>query len=165
MCGIALPLVTNRLKLRSYVSDDVAEIHAVLYTDADAMHLIGGKIDIKETRQRIERYIRQQDSTGYSFWAVVEYQTGAIAGSCGLMPFCGQGPDVELGCALGSAYWGRGLATEAGRAALDEAFGPLGLERVVATIHPRNLRSQRLAAKLGFVPASRRHVRGIEHLY
>ena len=48
-----------------------------------------------------------------------------LIGQCGLnhLP---DGSDVELLYALSRASWGRGLATEAGRAALDHGFGPVG---------------------------------------
>lgn len=45
-----------------------------------------------------------------------------------------------------------------------EAFGPLGLGRVVAVTREENTASQRVLAKLGFAPAGRRHVRGADQL-
>jgi ribosomal-protein-alanine N-acetyltransferase len=162
---MALRIVTDRLELRPYAVDDVPVIHAVLYGDAEAMRLIGGAVDLEEARRRIEVYISHQRSAGYAFWAVVERATGALAGEAGLIPFGGEGPDVELGYAFGRAFWGRGLATEAARAVLAEAFGPLGLKRVVAVTKPANLGSQRVLAKLGFVPAGRRQVWDAEQLY
>jgi ribosomal-protein-alanine N-acetyltransferase len=160
-----LPILTERLELRPYVIDDVPAIHAVLYGDADAMRLVGGAVDLAETRRRIEDYIARQHSAGYSFWAVVERRTGALAGEAGLIAFGGEGPEVELGYAFGRDFWGRGLATEAARAVVAEAFGPLALQRVVAVTKPVNLGSQRVLAKLGFVPRGRRHVWDAEQLY
>jgi ribosomal-protein-alanine N-acetyltransferase len=157
--------VTDRLQLRPYVIEDVPAVHAVLYGDAEAMRLIDGAVDLEETRRRIQLYIDHHRSEGYAFWAVVERATGALVGEAGLIPFGGEGPDVELGYAFGRPYWGRGFATEAARAVLAEALGPLGLERVVAVTKPVNLASQRVLAKLGFVPAGRREVWDAEQLY
>jgi ribosomal-protein-alanine N-acetyltransferase len=162
---MALPILTERLELRPYVIEDVPAVHAVLYGDAKAMRLIGGAVDLEETRRRIELYVDHQRSEGYAFWAVVERGTGALVGEAGLIPFGGEGPDVELGYAFGRPYWRRGFATEAGRAVLAEALGPLGLDRVVAVTQPANVASQRVLAKLGFVPAGRRHVWDAEQLY
>ena len=50
---------------------------------------------------------------------------------------------------IGRADWGRGLGTEAARAARDLAFGNLGLPRVVSIIHRGNLASRRVAEKVG----------------
>jgi ribosomal-protein-alanine N-acetyltransferase len=162
---MALPILSERLELRPYVIEDVPALHAVLYGDPGAMRLIGGAVDLEETRRRIELYIDHQRSEGYAFWAVVESETGALAGEAGLIPFGGEGPDVELGYAFGRPYWRRGFATEAGRAVLTEALGPLGFERVVAVTQPVNLASQRVLAKLGFVPSGRREVWDAEQLY
>jgi RimJ/RimL family protein N-acetyltransferase len=63
----------------------------------------------------------------------------------------------EIGWRLASAAWGRGLATEAALAARDHAFGTLGLPELIAIIHPDNVRSQRVAAKLGMAVASHVH--------
>jgi RimJ/RimL family protein N-acetyltransferase len=48
------------------------------------------------------------------------------------------------------AYWGQGYATELGAAAVELAFGPLGLDSVVAYTLPHNLASRRVMDKLGF---------------
>jgi len=56
----------------------------------------------------------------------------------------------EIGGMLGVAYHRRGFGEEAGRAALDWAFGPLGLEEVRAAAWADNAASLGLVAKLGF---------------
>ena len=151
--------------MRPYVGDDVSEIHRVLYGDPEAMHTLGGALAIEATRRQIELHIAQHADLGHSFWAVLDRQTGAMAGEAGLVPLGGEGPEIELGYAFGTPFWGRGLATEVGRAILAEAFGPLGLERVVAVTRPDNLPSRHVLAKLGFTPSGRRHVWGEKQLF
>jgi ribosomal-protein-alanine N-acetyltransferase len=162
---MALPITTDRLLVRPYVIEDVADIHRVLYGDPEAMRTLGGAVAIEAARRQIEQFIDQHDRLGHSFWAVLDCETGAMTGEAGLVPLGGEGPDIELGYAFGTAFWGRGLATEVGRAILAEAFGPLGLERVVAVTRPDNLPSQRVLAKLGFTPAGRRRAWGEEQLF
>ena len=55
-----------------------------------------------------------------------------------------------LGYGLAADRQGRGLMREALAPALDWAFGTLGLHRVMANYLPRNARSGRLLASLGF---------------
>lgn len=55
-----------------------------------------------------------------------------------------------LGYGLAAPHRGKGLMTEALRAALRYAFGPLGLHRVEAAVMPRNLPSLRVLRHLGF---------------
>ena len=58
---------------------------------------------------------------------------------------------AEIGYWLGRAYWGRGIATDAVRAMSDYAFGTFGLERIFATAFARNVASQRVLEKAGYV--------------
>jgi RimJ/RimL family protein N-acetyltransferase len=58
-------------------------------------------------------------------------------------------PEVEIGYRLAEAFWGQGFAPEAAAATRDVAFGVFGLSRVVALIDPLNVRSVRVAEKIG----------------
>ncbi|HJR74669.1 MAG TPA: GNAT family N-acetyltransferase [Luteimonas sp.] len=82
-------------------------------------------------------------------WVVVDKQDAAI-GTCTLFNFDARHRYAELGYALRSDLWGRGLAREAASAALDWAFRSLRLHRVEASIDPRNDASRRILERLGF---------------
>ena len=62
----------------------------------------------------------------------------------------------ELGYWLTPDAWGRGYATEAGRAVIDMARHALGLKRVVARHFVDNPASGRVLRKLGFVETGTR---------
>lgn len=55
-----------------------------------------------------------------------------------------------LGYGIAARWQGQGLMAEALEAGLSLAFGPLDLHRVMANYLPRNERSARLLARLGF---------------
>ena len=57
----------------------------------------------------------------------------------------------EIGYWIDGGYEGRGLASKAVAAVLDQAFGPLGLDRVTLHTDTANKRSRALARRLGFV--------------
>lgn len=160
-----LPIVTERLVLRAYQDDDLHPLHEVLYSDEAAMRLLGGPRDLAGTRAALERSITQQEYGGYSFWPVIERETGLLCGEAGLFPLAPDGPHVALGYAFGSGYWGRGYATEAATAVVAEAFGPLGLDQLVAITREQNFGSRRVLAKLGFEEHGLRHVWGAEQLF
>jgi ribosomal-protein-alanine N-acetyltransferase len=148
-----MPITTERLVLRVYEPDDVARLHEVLFGDPAVRRFTGGPSTLEETRAIVARYIEAHARDGYSYWAVVERDSGDLVGEAGLKPLDDLGPDVELGYAFAEPSWGRGYATEAARAILAEAFGPLGLPRVFATARPENAGSRHVLAKLGFKPA------------
>lgn len=62
---------------------------------------------------------------------------------------------TELGWALVSRVWGRGLATEAATAVGDWWYATREDVRLVSPISPDNVRSQRVAEKLGAVAEER----------
>ena len=82
---------------------------------------------------------------------ITERTDGAprIVGSCGL----GRRPSgaVELGYWIGRSHWGKGFATEAGRALIEIARA-LKLPRLEASHFIDNPASGRVLEKLGFVP-------------
>jgi RimJ/RimL family protein N-acetyltransferase len=73
---------------------------------------------------------------------------GAFVGRVGLHYPEGW-PEPEIGWAIARTYWGRGYAFEAATAALRTAFERLGWSRAISLIAPLNLRSIRLAERLG----------------
>jgi RimJ/RimL family protein N-acetyltransferase len=162
---MALPIVTERLVVRPYEADDLKQLHAVLYSDVDAMRLLGGPRDLAGTRFALERSMAQQEHSGFSFWPVIERESGLLVVEAGLFPLSPDGPDVALGYAFGSPWWGRGYATEAARAVVGEAFGDLGLRRLVAITREANRGSRHVLEKLGFRMEGVRHVWGAEQLF
>lgn len=58
---------------------------------------------------------------------------------------------ADIGFWIDGSFEGRGLVTRAVTAVLDEAFGPLGLEKVTLHAEVANIRSRALARRLGFV--------------
>jgi ribosomal-protein-alanine N-acetyltransferase len=65
--------------------------------------------------------------------------------------------EASIAFYLDRRYWGRGLATEVGRALIDYGFHTLGLSRIHAGVNAENAASCRVVEKLGF-----RHVRSGE---
>jgi RimJ/RimL family protein N-acetyltransferase len=86
---------------------------------------------------------------GYGRFACVWKETGDVIGFSGVkyVPEIG---DTELGYRFLPEFWGRGLATEAGRASIEFARTELRLARLVALVHPENVASAGVLTKLGF---------------
>lgn len=82
--------------------------------------------------------------------AIVLKETGETIGWCGLK-FHPDKDEFDLGYRLMQRHWGKGYATESARAALADGFQRLGLASLIANVHPDNLSSHRVVAKLGFV--------------
>jgi RimJ/RimL family protein N-acetyltransferase len=85
---------------------------------------------------------------GYGQWTVVEKLTGEIVGRVGL--FNPEGwLGIELTWVIRRSRWGCGFATESARAALTWTWKAVDADRIVSVIRPDNLRSIRVAEKIG----------------
>lgn len=147
-------LETPRLYLATWQSEDWHEFQAIT-GDPRVMRLIGDGVPWTEehTRQHVADQIRAMEARGYCLWKVLDKATGCIIGQCGLKPWShpeNGNPEVEIGWWLAPEFWGRGLATEAARAALDYGLRVIGLERIVAIAYEENQASLRIMDKLGF---------------
>ena len=56
---------------------------------------------------------------------------------------------VEIGWTLAREWWGRGLATEAARAALDVGLERYPRERIISKCHIENTASERVMRRIG----------------
>jgi RimJ/RimL family protein N-acetyltransferase len=140
-----LPIETERLLIRELRESDVDGAHRV-YGDAEVMRYVGadGKPRTRdESAAGVARMMDGQRRNGFSLWAVELRETGEMIGVCGVVHVDGTGPDVEL------VYEFQRSASEAARACLAAALGPLGLKRVVALAYPENAQSIRIMQKLG----------------
>jgi RimJ/RimL family protein N-acetyltransferase len=77
--------------------------------------------------------------------------TGQFVGKVGLSVEDADIGQAEIDYYLGSQWRGRGYATRAVRLLCDWAFRHTGLVRLVAGVHPPNVASQRVLARVGFV--------------
>ena len=160
---MALPILTERLELRAFEPADLHALHAV-YGDPEVTRWMPPYPTIEHTRRALEKHVAAGRAGGPALWAVIERRSGELIGDAGLASLDGLGSEVELGYTLGRRWWGRGYATEAARACLQEAFGPLGLRRVVAFVRPENDASIHVLEKLGMSREGTRFAYGAEHL-
>lgn len=143
-------LVTERLRLRAFRGSDLDD-YAAVYADPEVLRHLAGAGEPWD-RGRSWRHMAFQVGHwhlgGAGVWAVEHRETGAFLGMIGFSAPEGW-PGFELSWVLARHWWGNGYATEGARAALDHAFTRLGKDRVISLIHPENLRSIRVAERIG----------------
>ncbi|WP_165818406.1 GNAT family N-acetyltransferase [Frankia canadensis] len=156
-------LSTPRLLLRRWRPEDEAAI-AEMNRDPQVARYLNRPVDPATVEAFLGRMVQHWQEHGYGPWILESHEpdhAGEVLGFAGLAhvpPFlAAAGSRPELGWRLCRAAWGRGLATEAARAARDDAFERLGLPDLISVIHPENARSQRVAGKLGLRPTRRIH--------
>jgi ribosomal-protein-alanine N-acetyltransferase len=152
-------LETERLRLRPMDDGDYEPLCA-LYADPEVMRYVAGVRTREQTRERLDAMIDHWARHGFGIWALYHRPDNAFVGRCGVGFF--HGGEAELAYTLARSFWGRGLATEAARAAVAVAFERLHLPQVVAYADVENTASQRVMIKLGMRPDGSTYVHGCD---
>jgi len=147
--GGVIRLETARLILCEWQLEDGPEFHAIS-SDPEVIRYIDRGIPWPEERSRrfVERQVALFGERHYCLWKLLPKPGGPLIGFCGVQPL----PDtdeIEIGWWLARAWWGQGLATEAARTALRDAFERAAITRIVAIAQPANAVSIRIMQKLG----------------
>jgi RimJ/RimL family protein N-acetyltransferase len=156
---------TERLLLRKPVLGDAAAV-VQLVSDPVAMAFIGG-VHPKAAADPgfvVRRWLERWEDNGCGPFSIIRRLDGRWLGRTGILVWdvrkwthttfasAGEHAQPELGWALAREHWGNGYATEAVGAARDWAYAELQPTRLVSAIAPGNIRSQRLAERLGATP-------------
>jgi RimJ/RimL family protein N-acetyltransferase len=148
-------------------SQDAEDLYD-LFADAEVMQGLGREpvSAVEEVRAMIEEGMLggwRTDGLG-PFVLETAGPDRQVVGQAGLMIFdtrdwtpstwakAGIHAQPELGWALARAHWGHGYATEAAAAIRDWAYERPNVDRLVSLISPDNVRSRRVAERLGAIP-------------
>jgi RimJ/RimL family protein N-acetyltransferase len=162
-----LSLDTDRLCLRPPAPQDAEALYDLL---ADAVVMQGLNQDpvsaVEDARAWIEKGLEGWRTDGLGPFVLETAATRPqVVGQAGLMIFdsrdwtpstwadAGSRAQPELGWSLMRAYWGHGYATEAAAAIRDWGYRCRSIDGLVSLISPDNVRSQRVAERLGASPA------------
>jgi RimJ/RimL family protein N-acetyltransferase len=146
---------SDRLKLRNWQDSD-RDAFAALNAAADVTLDLGGPLDRTASDAKFDRYLAAFAKHGFCRWAL-EDSDGQFLGYAGVMPSRSGhplGPHVDIGWRLLRTAWGRGYATEAARASLQDAFERLNLKEVLAYTSMDNVRSQAVIRRLNMQRAA-----------
>ncbi len=134
-----------------------------LWADPDVVRYITGR---PNTREEVwQRYLRRAGHwhlNGYGYWLVEDIATGSFLGEVGFADYKREitppiGPFPEAGWVLAPQAHGRGIATEAMRAAIDWMDRTHGPEKICCILDPAHSASANVARKLGFGDEARAH--------
>ena len=140
---------TPRLLLRPLTESDLDDLVRI-YADPEVTRFLnlGKPLSRGDTWRQIALSIGHRQLRGYSMLAIEERGTGKLLGRSG--PWFPEGwPMLEVGWVVDAGRRQEGIATEAGRASLAWCFRELGADRVCSIIHPLNVASAGVAARLG----------------
>lgn len=139
---------TERLILRESVMDDAPDLYE-MNSDPEVLKYTGEEAfrSVEETKQLIRNY-KDYKKYGYGRWTTIVKATNEVIGYCGLK-YLEDIHETDLGYRWKQKHWGKGYATEAGKACLQLGFEQFGLEQIIAQVLAENKASVRVLEKLG----------------
>lgn len=147
MTHAAPVLTTPRLILRLPEPGDF-DAYAAFAADAETMAHLGGAMPRAVAWRDFTMRAGGWLTRGFSHFSVIERESGAWVGRVG--PWQPEGwPGAEIGWGIARPHAGKGYAYEAATAAIDFAVDTLGWTNVIHVIAPDNVRSIKLAERLG----------------
>jgi RimJ/RimL family protein N-acetyltransferase len=164
MLPFEMQIETERLLLRRPRIEDAPALLDFV-GDPEVMRWIAsepGGLDV--ATEHVERWIRRWDANGMGAFLVFLAEDGAFVGRVGPLVWnartweisslaeAGADAEVELGWALARGHWGHGYATEAASAVRRWTYDTQSVQRLISLIDPENVRSARVAERLGAKP-------------
>ncbi|MGY0694550.1 GNAT family N-acetyltransferase [Virgibacillus sp. FSP13] len=147
-----MPIISERLLFRPYNDDDFEFLMSLL-SDPEVVRFIGnGKTKDKNGGNDFLNWIYRTYEFGEDMGLrlLVNKEDNTLIGHAGLVPQTIDGEEeIEIGYWITREHWGKGYATEAGKALLEYGHKQLDRQRFIALIQPGNVASHNVAKKLG----------------
>lgn len=124
----------------------------------------GTPISRENTEKSLNSLIEHWQQREYGVWAIVENDSSQAIGYCGLR-YLDQIKEVEVLYGLAQTYWGRGIATQAAKAAVAYGFNVANLDKIIAMTLPNNFASRRVIGKTGLHYEKQIHMFNLDVLY
>ncbi len=142
-------LETERLQLRYMKQEDIPFL-VTLWTDPEVTRFLGGPRDVSSLREELIQVADNPLAQTYVLWPLEEKSSGELIGHCGVIDKeVDNLTEYELTYVLAKKAWGKGYATEVGRALLNYAYQYRSVNRLIALVDPGNIASEKVALKLG----------------
>jgi RimJ/RimL family protein N-acetyltransferase len=149
------PIRTARLYIEPFQAGDGDALYG-MERDPEVKRYAGGTLTREQTEKMLHKFIATVREAGYGPLAIKLRHSGEDGGEHGgeIIGLCGfyattEAGEAEIFYGLAREAWGKGYATEAGRALIKAGIEQLGLKRIIAPVNPENQRSMRVLEKIG----------------
>ena len=143
-------LQTQRLGFRWWQAEDLL-LARELWGDPEVTRLFSkSQLTDAQIQERLTIEIERATKHGIQYWPMFELSTNHHIGCAGLRPYRPEENIFEMGYHLRPEFWGKGFATEAGKAILEYAMKHTDATSIFAGHHPDNVASGKVLLKLDF---------------
>lgn len=156
---------TERLRFRKLQKSDV-NTWEKFFENNPNLEFLGLDLSLDKNAQSmdwIERQLLRYNENRFGHYALISKEKGVFIGQCGMLKQEIEGEtEIEIAYHLLPEHWGNGYATEAAKKIRDYAIEHKICESLISIIDVRNMRSQRVAKKLGMKAGKRMQLFGLE---
>lgn len=155
---------TENFIIRQWKISDTEELHKIM--SDSRVHTYTG--DALWTLERTSEYIRFMMDKNFRtlelfHGACVLKSNNSIIGLTGLNPYLPKQPELEW--QFGVSFWGKGYATEIGKAIIDIAFATTDIKAIYGMVNPQNKASARVLEKIGMTCIGLQDFRGEKDMF
>ena len=142
-------LETDRLFMRYQKHSDIDAL-VDIWSNPEVTKFIGGSRKRDFLLNEFAKTAENPYAEKFDLWVVIEKSSGGIIGHCGFIDKKIEGKvEIDITYIFTPEDWGMGYATEMAFALKDYVFNKLGINRLIALIHPDNTASAKVAVKIG----------------
>ncbi|MDF2541157.1 MAG: hypothetical protein K0S47_875 [Herbinix sp.] len=141
---------TEHFIIRQWKPQDLDPLYSIM--SDDRVHTFTG--DTTWSRERTQNYIDYMLERNFLTMEVfhgacIKKDTDQLIGLTGLNEYLPQQPELEW--QFGVEFWGKGYATEIGKAVIQHAFHSSNIRSIYGMANPKNKASMRALEKIGMI--------------
>jgi [ribosomal protein S5]-alanine N-acetyltransferase len=157
-------LETKHFIIRQWELADAEELYQIMSDSRVHAYTSHGPWSMDHTIKYI-RFILDKDFKTLELFhaACVLRDSGAIIGLTGLNPYLPKQPEIEW--KFGVPFWGKGYATEIGKAVIHSAFESTDISLIYGIVNPQNKASLRVMEKIGMTCLGLKEFRGDQDMF
>lgn len=142
---------TERLLLRRFEAADAASVFRNWAADPEVQPNYGEPVyeTLEKTSSLIDSYISKYGDPYFYRWAIIEKTTGECIGQIAYFLVDPKNEFAEIEYCIGSAFQGKGYATEACKEIIRYGFDVIGLNKVQICCRTTNQKSRNVIEKCG----------------
>ena len=142
---------TERLLLRRFVLSDAVSVHRNWASDPEVQTNYGEPVyeTLESVTKLLGKYVGRYDEPNFFRWAVIEKTSGECIGQIAYFLVDAGNEFAEIEYCIGTAFQGKGYATEACKAVIRYGFEEIGLHKVQICCRTENPGSRRVIEKCG----------------
>ncbi|MBR3040788.1 MAG: GNAT family N-acetyltransferase [Lachnospiraceae bacterium] len=150
-CG-TMVIETKRLILKPFANDDAESMMRNWVADDYVQDMYGEPAykTPEEVRKLLDKYTGGYENGNYYRWAVMEKESGECIGQIAYFLVDTNNHFGEIEYCIGTAFQGKGYATEATKAVIGYGFDKIGFHKVQICCRPSNIASKKVIDKCGF---------------